>query len=660
MSSTPRPRAHQLGPWLVLAGAVVLALVLHGPLVAALGSSIPGEPGSDALRGLWSLWLIGQEGWLWPLGSDRMAFPDGARMLPFPAVSLTLAAPTAKLLGPQVAFTGLVLFHSVFAVVGTAWLVRSLGGGWGMGFCAGALVATQPLLGGALRDGTLEVLAVGWMPVMLGAFVRACKGSWRWGVAAGVLYVIIVLESAYYASFTAVLVLGALASLRSKAGVKAAAVSGGVVALGVALFAAVFWAILVAAPERAGGDDDALRAANAIDPELFWQLAVDPGSRGWRVGDLWAPPWVHVVALCIAALFSMRRHPWLAVAAVFLAGLSVHHESLSWWTGGPIGGVVRFPRRYVVAVVLAAGAGLFGVSQLLKRWPWIELASGLALGGWLSFWGYSAGGWRSAYPLLELPELAFVDHLAADGEDCAVLFAPLTVPSEGGRRDELPVFADVHPDLSSADVLTLAVLADKRGFTAPDLITLQKRGSAGQLATTLSDLALPTYGQAVPGHAEGPPVAYKAELAYLMGQGLKYVVIDEAKYAPRELEILLGILEPVAVEQTHFDDGTGVLVVRLYDERPERAERVDVGAQPGLTYRGRVVGGSHLHTNVHLLVTHETGEQVCQITPEDGSFDCGTVGVVDQVELFAAGRSVPVRTSGDYYDVTVEVLEPPP
>lgn len=648
------------------AAAVVLAVLLHAPLLAA-PQAIPGEPGSDALRGLWSLWVLGQTWITWPLGTEHAAFPNGASLLPFPAVSLGATAPIQALLGAVSALRLLVLAHTVFAVLATGFLVRSLRGSWGLALVAGTLVATQPLMGGALRDGTLEVLAIGWVPLCLGATWRAAQGQRIWGLLSGVAFVACCLESAYYASFSALGILFILSTLRTRAGIQQLLFAAGSVALGLGILAALLWPVLSTIDARLGqsGDDATLQAANAASWDLLLQLAWEPGSRGWKVADLWAPPWPHWILLLSGVLLALRRHPWLSVLALFSLGLALYLPQLSWWFDGPLGAVVRFPRRYIALVVVASAAGLAGAGPALSRLHWlkdrpaIEATLGLLLAAWLANWGAAAGGQRSAYPLLDLSPTPLVERLAQDPERAAVLLLPTELPSagpQGNTRDqETAIFGGLHPDLAGAERLALPVLGDKTSAKAPSLLTLAPQsGPSLNLAKNLSDLCFSHFGMSVPGGALAPPMAYTEELDWLKGRGLKYVLVDTGVYEPEALSHLHSVLEPTSVAVEDFGQ---VRLYQLYTARPGPAPAPS-GQQTGsgLRFQGHVIGGGHLHTDVHVLVTSDAGTKRCPITPEDGSFDCGTLDRVETVQLFAQGREVPTVREGGYNSARLVVL----
>lgn len=649
------------------AAAVGLALLLHVPLLAATGH-IPGEAGSDALRGLWSLWVLGQSWITWPLGTSAANFPNGADLFPFPAASLTATAPLERLFGAIGALRVLVISHTALAVLATGFLVRTLRGSWGLALVAGTLVATQPLMGGALRDGTLEVLAVGWVPLCLGAAWRAAQGQRLWGLIAGATFVLCCLESAYYASFSALGILLILSTLRTRLGLRQMLLAATTVLVGLGVLAALLWPVLSTMDARLGqsGDDAGLQAANAADWGELLQLALSPGARGWRVADLWAPPWPHWVLLIAGVLLALRRHPWLSALALLSLGFALYLPWLSWWFEGPLGSVVRFPRRYMALLVVAAAAGLAGAGPLISRWsihkrfPAIEGTLGLILSIWLGYWGAAAGGQLSAYPLLDLSPTPITERLAQDPERAAVLMLPTELPSAGpqgnirGGQDSV-IFGGLSNDLAGAERLALPVLGDKVSSKAPSLLTLAPRsGPSLHLAKNLSDLCFSHFEMSIPGGALAPPQAYTEELAWLKSQGLKYILVDTSVYEAEALSHLDSVLRPAAEGQEDF----GVLrLYVLYSERPGPAPAPSAQQTgQGMRFQGKVVGGEHLHTDVHVLVTHGEKTQRCPITPETGAFDCGTLDQVDQVQLFAQGRQVPIEREGGYNSARLVVL----
>ena len=652
------------------AAALALALLLHLPLLSA-PEHIPGEAGSDALRGLWSLWVLGQTWITWPAGTNAANFPNGAELLPFPAATLSAAAPLERLLGAVRALRVVVISHTFLAVLATGFLVRSLRGSWGLALVAGTLVATQPLMGGALRDGTLEVLAVGWVPLCLGASWRAAQGQRLWGLIAGAAFVACCLESAYYASFSALGTLLILSTLRTRLGLRQMLLAAATVLVGLGILAALLWPVLSTMDARLGqsGDDAGLQAANAADWGELLELALSPGARGWRVADLWAPPWPHWVLLVAGILLALRRHPWLSALALLALGFALYLPWLSWWFEGPLGAVVRFPRRYMALVVVAAAGGLAGAGPMISRWsvhqkyPAVEATLGLILSIWLGYWGAAAGGQLSAYPLLDLSPTPITERLSQDPERAAVLLLPTELPSAGpqgntrpsGGSQETPIFGGLSQDLAGAERLTLPVLGDKISAKAPSLLTLAPRsGPSLHLAKNLSDLSFSHFGLPVSSSAQAPPEAYTEELAWLKSRGLKYVLVDTSVYEPQALEQLEAVLSPAAEGQEDF----GLLrLYVLYSQRPGPAPAPSSQhTGQGLRFQGTVIGGADLHTDVHVLVTYAGQSKRCPITPQTGTFDCGTLDDVERVQLFAQGREVPTEREGGYNSVRLTVL----
>ncbi|MCB9761236.1 MAG: hypothetical protein H6739_15450 [Alphaproteobacteria bacterium] len=644
---TARPAArddwafHPLELLAAWSAGLILAMGLHAPALSALGRALPGEPASDVLRAWWSAWMVADAFPGWPFASDAVNFPAGVDIVPFPAVTLTLAAPATALLGAAVMVPMLVVLHAAFAVAGTAFFVRTLGGGRGGALLAGALVATQPILGGALRDGTLEILAVGWVPLCLAGMVRACRGSWRWGVATGVLYLVTCLESVYHGSFAALGVVACLVTLRGRRGLLGAAAAGLTVIAGIGLLYLAFQPVIdgvAHALDSAGNDPAELRASNAASLEMLRTLALAPGSRGWRIADLYAPPALHWVLFGVGSLLALRRAPWLPVLGALYLLLATQDDLVSLWSDSPIGQVVRFPRRYmaVFAVALGVGAGV-GLRELL-RFPKIELAGGAGLAVLAVVSGARAGGWLVAYPLLELPEAAFVADIADDPEDCAALMLPLELPGpEGMMRSEAPVFADLGASIASADLLTLQVMVDKAGWYTPALATLAEReGPTGLLPKNLTDLARPSVGLPVPKTALLPADAYAPDLRWLMGEGLKYVIVARDNYTEAHLALIDAIFSTVAVATTDYEDGSGVRVYRLYDDRPDRVEAPaeSYGGTIAAQFAGVVVGGERLKGRLRLRVDTGGGQEaLCEVHPETSRFQCASVRKVEGVIL---------------------------
>ena len=648
--------------------ALLLVASLHRPLWMELGVVLPGEDASDVYRAHWSAWLLGQEFPGWPFSTTRVQFPVGVDLLPFPAISLWLLAPLTRVLGPDVALPLLVMAYSGLAFAAAYALVRTLGGAFGGAVLAGVLLATQPILGGSLRDGTLEIQAVAWLPLGMLALVKAARGSFAWGAFSGLLAVVIAMESAYFASFSVLAALGVASLVRRRRGVYALGIALAVAAAGAVIVALLFSPVLDnAAVVLAGtGDDmDLVRHGNAATFDTLWQLALSPGSRGWRVSDLYGPPLAHWILFGVGALVCARRLPFLGLLGLAYVLLAVDHSSVSWWVDTRVGEIVRFPRRYMiaVAVVLSTAAGV-GLRTLLP-WPRVERWGGLVLALYLGLWGAHAGGWVKGYPLTRIPETpAFAEALRQDREDCAALLVPVELPVDQGgeqgerKRHEMPVFAEISRVISSSDQLFLQTRTGKSGWSSPSLVTLAKREDfGGRFAKALTDLARAKVGNPVPNSARAPADLYTDEVDWLRGEGLKYVVVDLDRYEGEELLALEAVLEAFAVATTDYDDGTGVRVYQIYESRPESLEAPDFapeGVPSG--FSGKVT--NHRDFLGRTVVVLDVGERevICPIGPIDGSFLCGGIHRFQGMWVRVDDREHEVERSEGIENVEVRIL----
>ncbi len=658
--------------WAALAAvALAVTLALHRPLWPQLGHAIPGEAGTDVFRAHWSVWLTGAEFPSWPFSTERVNFPRGVDWIPFPAVTLWVLSPLTALLGPDLMFPLMIALHTAAAVGGGWLLARALGAGLGGAAVAGAMTATMPILGGALRDGTLEVLTVGWMPAVLAAMIYTCRGSLRWGIATGLLYLCMCMESVYQGSFMAPAVVACLFTLRSRRGVAAAGLSGVVVALGAA---GIYWVFkdtlgnIQQVMGDAGDDLYALQKDNAATLVGLKAMALSPGSEGWMVGKIYAPPLAWWVAAGAGAVLSARRTWWVALLALFFTGLAILHPAVYGWYDTPIGEVVRFPRRYMAAagVMMAALAGV-GLSPL-RRWPKVEIVAGLGLAAWLGAWGAHAGGFVRAYPLVKLPEVAFADAIAEDTEDAAALLVPLEVPGDpSSHRDQAPVFANLSSDIASADHLYLQTRMNKRAWYAPSLLTLSKRERCGErLHKNLSDLAFGAVGQIIPPSSTLQPADYANEITWLLGEGFKYVVFDKERFLGEAEPWVALLMDAWSVEVKEYGDGSGVVVYRLYDERPERTDPPcsegagadDPGGASGTgqPISGNLVGLDGVHGKIEVIVTVGGKQVSCDVRQGDRSFICPDVYAINHMWVKIDGVVRQVKRPPELVGATILVL----
>jgi hypothetical protein len=161
---------------LLSAGACVLAVVMHWPLVLHLGETIPKDLG-DPLPQSWQVAWGGhalanqpldffQSNQFWPL-DDTLAFSDA--LVGYAPTGLIGSGPDAAVARYDVLF----LFAYALAFAGAYLLARELGVGPGGAAVAGAAFAFAPFR--LEQDGHLHVISSGGIPLALAAGVRGYR-----------------------------------------------------------------------------------------------------------------------------------------------------------------------------------------------------------------------------------------------------------------------------------------------------------------------------------------------------------------------------------------------------------------------------------------------------------------------------------------------------
>ncbi|MEC8424052.1 MAG: hypothetical protein VX000_09755, partial [Myxococcota bacterium] len=353
--------------------------------------------------------------------------------------------------------------------------------------------------------------------------------------------------------------------------------------------------------ETVGPDKVALRHMNATDLHTWWQY--DFGGAGDRDPSL-APTLIPTVALWVGIALGVlglpRSLPWL-LTALLMIGMSFGYNKLlpaelAQWMGStgyslgvrilsindtlyglPLIDNIRFPRRWLVpaamSIGVAAGFGAQRILSLLARVrPGRALIPVLAVVGAAASVkaGVDASRIHTVFPMQELPEVAFTTWIAEQDDAGPVVCIPQNRPApRSGKREDLPVFASISPNLSSTDVQYLQVLHGQPTLSYPTLKTLvPMRFDADiyRLMRNWDDLGQPVAtGNPIPRSAydEHSEPARNATIARLRGAGLRYVVVDEAAFGDEGLEILTTQLAPHTETIERFDDGTGVLVFVL-------------------------------------------------------------------------------------------------
>ena len=139
-----------------------------------------------------------------PYGQTKSTSQLGVLALTLPWTTSVLLSPLGFFFGPVVAWNLSIAMILLAIGVSTAWLVRQLTDSWSIGCAMGGLVMTQPMLLHAISDGTPEHLSLWGVPLLLGMTWKAfTEISPKWGVGAGLMAVLVALDSPYHAIYAA-------------------------------------------------------------------------------------------------------------------------------------------------------------------------------------------------------------------------------------------------------------------------------------------------------------------------------------------------------------------------------------------------------------------------------------------------------------------------
>lgn len=170
----------------LVAGACLLSVVMHWPLVLNLGEDIPkdlGDPLVQAWQVAWGGHALAhqpleffQSNQFWPL-EDTLAFSDA--LLGYAPAGLIGSGSEAAVARYDLLF----LFAYALAFVGAYLLARELGVGPGGAVVAGAAFAFAPFR--LEQDGHMHVISSGGIPLALALGVRGYRLRRPWPVFAG-------------------------------------------------------------------------------------------------------------------------------------------------------------------------------------------------------------------------------------------------------------------------------------------------------------------------------------------------------------------------------------------------------------------------------------------------------------------------------------------
>lgn len=611
----PQPRPVRTTEALLVAIllAALVAWTVH-PVFADPTGTLLGDADTDAIRGMWGFDHI-RRSLLppdTPIWSKEVNFPHGILALVLPWTSSVLLAPLGLLFGPVFGYN---LAMSVLLWAGgmaTAWLIRTTSGSWAAGAALGAGMISQPMLLHAVADGTPEHVALWGIPACLAATWEALRRkNPTWGVVAGVLAFAVAMDSPYHAIYAALIGLLTLPAtiwthwesnrrtdllLTLVAIVVAAGIGAGIM---IGLFQNF------ALEETVGLDKDALRHMNAADLHTWWQF--DFGPKGERDPSL-APTLIPTIALWIGLALGVvgipRSLPWMLTALLMLClsfGLNkLLPAELAQWMGAwgyhlgttiirintvlyelPGLAELRFPQRWLVPTAMSVGvAGGYGATRVFGALRRVRLdrvgvpiiAVIAAVASVQS--GIEASRIHTLFPMQTLPTVKFTDWLQDQPDSGAVVCIPQVRPApRSGKRGDLPVFASISQTLSSSDVQYLQVLHGRPTVSYPTLKTLvPMRFDADiyRLMRNWDDLTHPvSSGNQIPRSAydERSEPGRQSTTARMRASGLRYVVVDSAAFGDEGLAILDKQLAPHTESIEEFDDGTGVRIYVLKQDR---------------------------------------------------------------------------------------------
>lgn len=400
----------------LVAGACLLAAVMHWPLVLHLGDRIPkdlGDPLAESWQAAWGGHALAhqplhffQSNQFWPL-DDTLAFSDA--LVGYAPAGLIGSGPEAAVARYDLLF----LFAYAFAFAGAYLLGRELGLGPGGSAVAGAAFAFAPFR--LEQDGHMQVISSGGIPL---AFALALRGyrtersAWvlaGWAVAAWQLSIGFTLGLPLAYLIVTVVGIAAIAWLRrGRPALNRALVTA--TAVGAVLFVAAGFALSRPYVRVADEHPAARRTPSTVeefsgppwiflvapDENLVWGTATSPLRDGLsNIPEKTLFPGLVIVALAIAGLGSRAYPRWLrrglgagvAVVSVLALGFQteggllwpyrVVYEVLPGWQA------IRVPGRLVtlpsLGLALLAGAGAHRLASGRTARSWGRWGGGGAI-----------------------------------------------------------------------------------------------------------------------------------------------------------------------------------------------------------------------------------------------------------------------------------------
>jgi hypothetical protein len=337
-----------------------------------------------------------------------------------------------------------------------------------------------------------------------------------------------------------------------------------------------------------GDVEDQRRGTNAI--QLFvwnqWETGKTSGPWEYTLAPCFVPVTTIAGALGLAALRPLRALPWVLGALLcFVLALGDSAENALWLehafgpTAGAVGRavvtfnqhvhvpIVRFPRRWLVpgamGLGVAAGIGLSRIPYEGVRFLIACVAAYFTVTHTLALTRY-----QEAIPSFPEPQADFADFIRDYPEKGAIIALPTirAAKSAAARREDVPIWAELDPNLRTADQFWIQTATGRATVFLPlGMRTMQRRTDRerenGKLLRDLDDLSLPqTTGDPIPPSATQEPHRRAAAAARLIAKGLRFVAVDAKLYGADGLALAKLPFTGHIVEERTFDDGTGVVV----------------------------------------------------------------------------------------------------
>ena len=549
--------------------ALAFACILHRPGLQAWGDAIPGQ--GDAIRAHWSAWVVAAEFPRWTLHTTYAGFPDGVHLLALPPISLMLVAPITLLLGPSLGLVALLIFHTVLSVCSASFLGQSLGARRNASLAAGLLLAAAPILGESLRSGIYEYQTVGWIALLIGALIRACKGSLGWGVASGILYIVTLLECGYYGSAMALVVPIVVGTqLKSKRGLVSASFAALTVGLLAWMCSIVLGPVLEGMLSSTTGEvgtppppnvnpvetqpmdnGDARRLSFAEIGAALPFVGWDDPMNGHPMPYHASPSLLLWIAAISGLVFRLRTLWWLGLSALLLLLLAMGSPLMNWWADGLLGQHVGIPKRLLGPInVLLCGMAALGLDSILDRWikaQWHQKAS-LVFGFLAAGLSAHGNGLWTDYPLLWTPkDPAFLSELQNIPSKQAIVVLPQEQPEGPNKLDHQPLMANDPSFANPQARLWWQTRWDRPSRHYSHLGTL----------TPTSNTPLRIDGPVSNG---GQSLLDPQEIESLREKGLSALVIDHGQFPGNNPQALSAQIQRIGGRCQYFEDWSGVTV----------------------------------------------------------------------------------------------------